>query len=157
MSIVSVKAAVAAWLGEIEEMGTVTTAALDSDGIPREARGARLWTLGTPSGHDERAGFGNPNQLSVIRDYDFALEGWHGFSNTDQITVEWETLVGRILEQLQASNLPPCRIGHSGIHGLANLAWEGLDVRIVRDGSSLYRSHHVRITFTLRVTENFLK
>lgn len=157
MSVVGVKAALKAWLEEIPDLGTLKTSALDSDGIPREARGARLWYLGIPGGSDEAAQFGNPNQVVVIRNYDCVLEGWHGFSGTRDITEEWETLHERIIQQLQATNMPPCRIGVQKVRQLGNLAWDGLDVRIIREDSSLYRAHHARITFTLQVTESYLK
>lgn len=157
MGVVAVKEALKAWLSEVPDLGTLTTAALDSDSIPREARGGRFWMLGAQSGRDGSAGFGDPNLVSVIRDYNCALEGWHGFADTREITQEWETLVDTLLQQLGAANIPPCRVGIRGIYGFTDLAWDGLEVRIIREGSSLYRAHHVRITFTVRVRETYLK
>lgn len=159
MSIVTVKTQVQAFLSLIPDLGTITIAALDADGVPREARAQRFWMLGVAGTEDRGRSFGTTD-IAVNRAYQVRLEGWHGFSAANEITVEWDALVDLILCRVQAANLPPTTLDLPGIYAITDVRSEGLEVRQVRDPlnkATVYRAHHVLITFTLGVTERYTR
>jgi hypothetical protein len=158
MSIVTVEAQLQAFLLLDPSIGTVTTEPLDSDGVPREARGQRFWMLEVKECDppDQGRSYGT-TEMVVSRSYRVHLEGWHGFSGTSQITTEWKTLVGTIIDRLEAANIPPSLLPIPGLYRIGPVGFSGLEVRKIRDTEGntrgIYRAHHVLITFTVSVTE----
>lgn len=157
MGITEVKARLQTFLGTVSGIGTVDTAALDPDEIPRrlatQSKTSPYWALRVPGFADRQAQFGDEDRFTVFRPYTVELEGWRGFAGTADVTADWDTLVSRIANEIQALNITPSTLNLPGFYALLNLTVA--QNKPVELGTSKSRAHHVLITFQLQVTETF--
>lgn len=157
MSLPALRAAVAAVLTPVPDIGTVDTTRLDANGLPRELRGTSpYWDVRLTRGTATPASFGGGlNSKPVFRTYALRLEGWRGFVGTADYSAAWDALVERVLNALLLADSQLARFpGVCGYQRLSNLAPAGPDIVEVADSAPKgYRAHHVVITADIELYE----
>lgn len=139
-------------------MGTVDTARLDPDSLPRKLAGntraaasslTPYWALSAAQAPDRDATFsGGASSRPVFRTYRLRLEGWRGIVGHTDAQDDWEILVEGVTNALQLANQAVAR-QVSGFMRFANVT--GSPVDIAQIGNS--RAHHAVIECEAEVYE----
>lgn len=153
MSIRTIKATLAQVLGGVNGMGTIDTARIDPDNLPRKLRGTTpYWGLTLAGMSDAPAGFGSGiANRRIFREYDLRLEGWRGFVADDDTTEDWDDLVERVTDHLQ-TRVREIAQRESSFMGYTGKPRARLDVvELLADGAKTgFRAHHCVIEATLQ-------
>ncbi len=157
MSTAVVKSALASYLAEVPDVGTLDPARFDSDDLPRRINENPLspyWDLTVFEEADTEASFGGAlGQRSIFRTYSLRLEGWRGFVGTGAVVSDWEALVDRLVQQLQRANVPPSGLVRFGLTSLRVVT----DIRarpdVIRLGDTNSRAHHAIVSALIMTFE----
>ncbi len=153
MSIPTLKATLAQVLASVPGMGTIDTARIDPDNVPRKLRGTTpYWGLSLAGLEDTPAGFGSGIATRrEFREYTLRLEGWRGMVATADATTDWDTLVEGVVDELQ-TRIREIAQRESGFTGYTGGPRARIDVveLIPKGASEGPRAHHVVIEATFQ-------
>lgn len=148
MSLAQIKSTAKGLIDDLSGIGTIDTARIDPDEIPRKVRGTdAYWGLSVSDITDASKSMGTADR-TFFRQHEVRLEGWRGIQAANEAQATWDALAEAIVDAVEGG-IATLAAGIDGFKGFGPGGPPRARIDIVRIGQSRY--HHAAITFGVRV------